>query len=88
MRLSQLLQQDDFQKQQIIIIGRLKTDYGLYAVLGRRGQTVMPIQGNTHPVQISEADPDPEISRAEELSIRRRLHVRIPPIATTDPSKT
>ena len=83
MRLSELLQQEDFKKHEIAIIGRLKTEYGVYAVLGKRGQKIMPIVGNTHPIEISEDDPDPEISSAEELSIRRRLDLGTPPIMTS-----
>lgn len=86
MRLSEVLRQDDFQKLNIVIIGILKTDYGIYAVLGRAGQKLMAIEPGgypTHPVAITEADPDPEVSKAEELSIRRRLGVRLPPLAST-----
>lgn len=83
MRLSKLLQLPDFKKIPIVIIGRLKTEDSLYAILGRRGQKVLPVEGNTHLIEISEANSDPEISTAEELSIRRRLRLHMPPLASS-----
>jgi len=82
MRLSRLLQLPDFKKIPIVIIGRLKTDDSLYAILGRKGQKVLPMEGNTHLIEITSAHADPEISRAEELSIRRRLRLPVPPLAS------
>jgi len=83
MRLSELLKQEDFKNAGIEIISFYKTTRSEYAVLGRRGQPAFPGAGTTHLVEISEADRDPEIPRAVELSIKRRLGMKIPPFRTS-----
>jgi len=87
MRLSELLQLPDFKNIPIAIIGHFRTDDGIYAILGRQGQKILSVQGNTHLVKVSENDPDPEVSKAEELSIRRRFHLPLPPLASSSSHK-
>jgi hypothetical protein len=82
MRLSELLKLDDFKNAGIEIIGNLRTAEREYVVLGRSGQSVFPITRNTHLINIGSENQDPEISYEEELSIRRRLGIRIPPFHT------
>jgi hypothetical protein len=79
MRLSELLEQDDFRKAGIEIICNYKTDQHEYAVLGRHGQPTFPGIGTTHLIEIAPDNQDPEIPHHEELSIRRRLGLRTPP---------
>jgi hypothetical protein len=82
MRLSELLKLDDFKNAGIEIIGNLRTTEREYFVLGRSGQSAFPITRNTHLVDVTGENRDPEISYEEELSIRRRLGIRIPPFHT------
>jgi hypothetical protein len=79
MRLSELLQTEDFKKAGIEQIGFIKTLQGEYAVLGRSGQPAFPVAGTTHLIDVVD-EKDPEVSYVEELTIRRRLGVKIPPI--------
>jgi hypothetical protein len=81
MRLSELLKHPDFLDEKIEIVATYKTSECEYAVLGRQGQPLFPISpGTTHLIPLAPGDRDPDISSFEELSIRRRLGLRLPPI--------
>lgn len=56
MRLSQLLEQQDFRAPGIEIVCTYKTDLHEYAVLGRRGQPTFPGMGTTHLIEIAPDD--------------------------------
>jgi hypothetical protein len=82
MRLSAVLRQPDFIDGNIEIVKKLKTADAEYVVLGRRGQTAWPspLEDNTHLIFVTDEDNDPDVSSYEELTIRRRLGLRVPPI--------
>jgi hypothetical protein len=74
MRVSELLEQDDFKRAKIQIIGFWKTDRGEFAILGPRGVPVFPINlALQHPIKIELDDRDPYLHPAEISSIRRRF---------------
>jgi hypothetical protein len=82
MRLSELLRQPDFIDAGVKIVANWKTTDSEYLVLGRPEQSALPVplSGNTHLVTVTPTDRNPEISYPEELTIRRRLGLRTPPI--------
>jgi hypothetical protein len=74
-RLSQLLDQEDFKSAEIGIIGRYKTDANEYSVLGRSGQSAFPPPKIYHLILISPENEDPEIEPEEVASIKRRFRL-------------
>ncbi len=74
MKLSELLESDDFKRAKIQIIGTWKTEQGEFLVLGPRGQSVFPINlALQHPLEIVGNNRDPDLYPAEVESIRRRF---------------
>jgi hypothetical protein len=74
-RLSQLLEQEDFRRAEICIIGRYKTEMNEYFVLARAGQSAFPPPKIYHLILFSLGDDDPEIEPEEMASIRRRFRL-------------
>lgn len=82
MKLSELLEDEDFRRAKIQIIGTWKTEKGEYLVLGPRGQSVFPINLSLqHPLEIVDNNRDPDLYPAEVDSIRRRFGLVRPFIA-------
>jgi hypothetical protein len=77
-RLSQLLEQEDFKRAEICILGRYKTEANEYFVLGRAGQSAFPPPKIYHLILFSPENEDPEIEAEEIASIRRRFRLDKP----------
>jgi hypothetical protein len=74
MRLSAVLEEEDFKKASIQIIGTWKTETCEFLILGPRGQSVFPINlALQHPIEIIDNNRDPELYPEEIQSIRRRF---------------
>lgn len=77
-RLSQLLEQEDFKRAEICILGRYKTEANEYFALGRAGQSVFPPPKIYHLILLSRENEDPEIETEEIASIKRRFRIDKP----------
>jgi hypothetical protein len=74
MRLSAVLEEEDFKNAGIQIIGTWKTETAEFLILGPRGQSVFPINlALQHPIEIINNNRDPDLYPEEIASIRRRF---------------
>jgi hypothetical protein len=85
MRLKKVVELAEFKKRDIVIVGYFKTDEGVFAVLARRGEKLLPVPKLHRLVENGPENPDPDLDSAEISSILRHFGYFEP--ISTFPSK-
>ena len=84
MRLREVVELPELKKRDIVVIGHYKTDEGVFAVLARRGEKLLPFPKLFHLIEDGPENPDPEVDVLEMDSILRHFGY-FGPISTFPP---
>jgi hypothetical protein len=84
MRLREVVELPELKKRDIVVIGHYKTDEGVFAVLARRGEKLLPFPKLFHLIEDGPENPDPEVDVSEINSILRHFGY-FGPISTFPP---